>query len=340
MGKGKCCTPDERKAIVALKETGLSYNQIAAQINRSKTFVVQAVQHFRSKKTTENVPRRAKKRKTTDRIDRKIVNISKTDPRKSSKDIHNEITDQFGVQISRRTVQNRLIEAGLYGRVSRKKPLVTPRQRKNRIAFARSHASWTEHQWKFILWSDETKICRIGSDGRRYVRRPKNAAFNPKFVIPVVKHGGGSINVWGCFSWNGVGPIHRIQGIMTKEIYIEILENVMLPWAEENLPVIWKFQQDNDPKHTAKLTEKWFQDNSINVLEWASSSADLNPIEHLWKDVKDAVGKQNITNLDDLYQKTEAAWKAIPVDRCRRLIRSMQRRCVEVLRQKGFATKY
>lgn len=34
------------------------------------------------------------------------------------------------------------------------------------------------------------------------------------------------------FLWYGIGSSFRTNGIMTKETYIEISENMVLPWAE------------------------------------------------------------------------------------------------------------
>lgn len=76
--------------------------------------------------------------------------------------------------------------------------------------------------------------------------------------------------IWGCFSYYGTGPIYRIENTMDQHVYVSILENVMLPYAEWEMPLKW--QQHNDPKYTSRRAKDWFRDNEIQVLEWPAQS--------------------------------------------------------------------
>uniref|UniRef100_A0AAZ3Q191 Tc1-like transposase DDE domain-containing protein n=1 Tax=Oncorhynchus tshawytscha TaxID=74940 RepID=A0AAZ3Q191_ONCTS len=62
----------------------------------------------------------------------------------------------------------------------------------------------------------------------------------------------------------------------------------------------FNFQQKNNPKHTAKTMQDLLRDKSLNVLEWPSQSLNLNPIEHLWRDLKIAVQRHSPSNLTEL----------------------------------------
>ena len=99
-------------------------------------------------------------------------------------------------------------------------------------------------------------------------------------------------------------------------------------------------QQYNDPKYTAKATQEVLWDKSLNVLEWPSQSLDLNPTEHLWRDLKIAVWRHSPSNLTDLERICREEWEKFPKYRCAKLVASYPKRLEGVIAVKGASTKY
>jgi transposase len=128
---------------------------------------------------------------------------------------------------------------------------------------------------------------------------------------------------------------------MDKEKYRQILIHQMKPSALRLFPDgNYRFQQDNDPKHTAGTVKAYMENNGVPLMPWPAQSPDLNPIENLWSIVDGKMNGRECKNEAALYETVKTAWQDIPIDMLTRLVDSMPRRCQAVIDAKGYATKY
>ena len=272
---------------------------------------------------------------------KRIIRMRKAD---NAVQVTKALKDVTNQSISSQTVRRNLKEIGLRPVVKRKRPLLTARHRRERLQWAERCKEYTVEDWKRVVWTDETKINRLGSDGRKWVWKEVGEPLNDRLVESTVKFGGGNVMMWGCMLWEGIGYATRIEGKMDAELYCAILDDELQQSLDhyDKSPSDIIFQQDNDPKHRSKRAEKWFSDHGYTVMKWPPQSPDLSPIEHLWWHLKKKLDEYEIppSSQHQLWERCEAEWEKIPKEVCQNLIESMPRRVAAVLRAKGGHTKY
>ena len=228
--------------------------------------------------------------------------------------------------------------------IRRKKPLLTPIHKRKRREWALAHGLWQKENWRAVWYSDESKFNLFGSDGREWCWRRVGEAFRDCNTQKTVKHGGGSVMVWGCITPYGVGRLHRIDGIMDAGKYITILNDNLLGTLRDYgvRPRAIYFQQDNDLKHTSKLAKAWFASNHIDVLAWPPNSPDINIIENLRSHLERMVCARNPLprNHDELWEALQEEWMRIDMDYITRLYDSIPDRVDAIRKAKGGETRY
>ncbi|WQF90572.1 Putative transposase, Tc1, ribonuclease H superfamily [Colletotrichum destructivum] len=145
-----------------------------------------------------------------------------------------------------------------------------------------------------------------------------------------------SIMVWGMVWAEGRSDLvfliqdstSRRQGYSSNS-YISCLEEGNLPYSDDTR----HFMQDNASIHNAAKTPP--------------CSPDLNPIEHVWKLMKDNLRRlypepfnygRNELDTSKFKEQLTAAWEAFPQESIRSLIQSLPRRLEAVIRAQGWYT--
>ena len=157
-------------------------------------------------------------------------------------------------------------------------------------------SSCTWWDWNRIVFTDETTVrlnqlkwCVWNLSGKRKVFR------TVKYPVKV--------NLWGCFSCNGLGRIYCFRENLKADLLCKIYKRCLLPTARDHFgrnATDWELQEDNDPKHMSRLAKQWRSNNSIQRIDWPFMSPDLNPIENIWKLLKMNLAKTKSSNLQGI----------------------------------------
>ncbi len=136
-----------------------------------------------------------------------------------------------------------------------------------------------------------------------------------------------------------------------------VSSRTVLDCLQQNLPTICDpdsiFIQDNASTYTARIVQDWLkqwaEENGIELVDWPPYSPDLNPIENLWKLLKERICQlnpalsdmpKNQASKDLLVRTAIEVWEAFEKEILEDLIDTMMHRIEAVIEAKGWYTKY
>jgi hypothetical protein len=140
--------------------------------------------------------------------------------------------------------------------------------------------------------------------------------------------------IWGAISFKGKSKLIITRGNMKSSKYQEILKE-----AERSIKVLhpkkFIFQQDGATCYTSVASINWLKSVRWTVSSWPSNSPGLNPIENLWKLMKEKVEKTRPTNLKDLEEIINRIWEEFSLTIIKSLVSNMNRRIQKCIELKG-----
>ncbi|KAG2189831.1 hypothetical protein INT46_004595 [Mucor plumbeus] len=170
----------------------------------------------------------------------------------------------------------------------------------------------------------------------------------PYQTEPHVEGDGGSILFWGCITANGPGYGTTVMnGSVDSTVYVDVLQTSLLDTLEyyDMDRNVIRFQQDNATPHTSGITQDWFSANGFifeTIRDWPSQSLDLNPIEHVWYQLKRRLNTYPTrpTTKEELEARITSEWYKFAKNDCLKYIDSMSARIKAVIRSGGGPTRF
>src|SRR6266511_670371 len=243
------------------------------------------------------------------------------------------------LNVSSRTVLNELYNLKYHCTIPKTILFLTTIHKQRCVEWAMRHQ---DQNWKQVIFSDEITFQMFQNTQKVFYK-----IGTQPLQKPMVKHLY-KVHAWGAFSAKGSVGFLLFTGIMDGAFYREILNENLFENAKYVMGRRWVFQQDNDPKHTARETKKLLSEKCPSLLDWPSNSPDLNPIENLWsilkrrveKEVNKLVVEKKSITVDIFIDVIKKEWEEIEPEILLNLVRSMPKRLEQIIEGNGNKLSY
>lgn len=318
----------QRQTILYLWNNGItSANEIYSRTGINMSTIYYNLKKLNSKGNNSRKPGGGRPKKITSHASKAIGQYLRHNPRLSTRTLAIKLSN-IDTKVSYSTISRHLARLGYKNNLPLETPMLTTAHKEARITWARKHLY---DNWKRTLFSDETAFQLFRNTITQWYKGARPIKRMPKDRTKIF--------VWGGFCSKGKTSLFCFKEIMDSKFYINILQNHKQE-IRELLGNNWRFQQDNDPKHTSKITKKFLNENFPEIIDWPSNSPDLNPIENLWSIVKRNVEMRLPQNFLELEQFMIEEWEKIPNRIIINLIGSMKERCELIIENNGERINY
>ena len=134
------------------------------------------------------------------------------------------------------------------------------------------------------------------------------------------------VHVWGGISLRGRTGICIFEGTKDGSLYIQILDQTLLPFIADVYPDGHRFMADNDPKHTSGVAHGFLEEKQVYRWRTPAESPDTNPIENLWYELKEYIRRVvKPTSKQELVEGIKEFWRTDDTAKCQKYIRHLHK---------------
>ena len=312
-------------------------NRLAEEgVKVSRTAIYNLVSKFQKTNSIADIKRRPRLRRLSEEHYRFVDEVMAQNTDLTSRQLHTAFKAVYpSTEASLSTIKRARRDLGWTAKRTRYCQLISEVNKEKRMEWCLDRVISGDLDLSDVIWTDE---CSVQLESHRKVTYHKLG--EPSKMVSRPKHPP-KVHVWAGISAKGATAIVIFTGILTATRYTDILDAALVPFIEEHYPSCHRFQQDNDPKHTSRWSQDYFQDKNINWWKTPPSSPDLNPIENVWGSMKNYLrSTAKPKNTQELRTGIKAFWKTMTPEVCKRYVGHLRKVIPKVIQVDGAPSGY